>query len=233
MTTSGSQGKGRRLCEGSALSRRTSAASATTGASIASGPHYTWRVLADRRKGLLILLVGAPGTGKSTIARKLQRVLNAELVQTDNVRKLLFPEPRYTGGEHAAVYGWCHSLIRSILQSRRAVIFDATNLEERNRRRIYDVADQYGAQTLIVWTSAPPQIVQERMLRRRDYRDEEDQSDADWSIYLQLRTKAEPIKRPHLVLNTSVDADATVNRIVARVRALDSERARPSAQRTG
>src|SRR3954464_7430760 len=99
----------------------------------------------DVSRALLILMVGAPGTGKSRLARRLGAALDAQVVETDRVRKQLFAEPRYTGGEHAAVYGWCHTVLRSTLVVGRTVIFDATNLEERQRRKVYDIADQTGA----------------------------------------------------------------------------------------
>ncbi len=161
------------------------------------------------------MLVGAPGTGKSTLARRLQRALGAELIQTDRVRKQLFSEPRYTGGEHAAVYGWCYTLIRSVLRVGKMAIFDATNLEERSRRRVYEIADSTQARLLIVWTTCTPAVVQERMLRRHADRDEEDLSDADYGIYLQLRRKADAIRRPHLLVNTSADLDPIVSRVAA------------------
>lgn len=163
---------------------------------------------------MLVLLVGAPGTGKSTLGRRIASRLQAELVQTDRVRKLLFPEPRYTGGEHAAVYGWCHTLIRSILRVGKAVVFDGTNLEERGRRRLYEIADATRARLVIVWTSCAPSVVQERMLRRHAAREQDDLSDADFGIYLLLQHKAEPIRRPHLLVNTAADLEPIVERIV-------------------
>ena len=36
----------------------------------------------------------------------------------------------------------------------------------------------------------PPAIVQERLIRRHQMRDEDDVSDADWYVYLELRRKA-------------------------------------------
>ena len=160
------------------------------------------------------MLVGAPGTGKSRLARQLAAALDAQIVESDRVRKQLFAEPRYTGGEHAAVYGWCHTVLRSALVCGRSVIFDATNLEERVRRRVYAISEECQARLLIIWATAPASVVQERMLRRRDAVDVDDASDADWRVYLMLRPKAEVIRRPHVVVNTSADTETLMRRLV-------------------
>ncbi len=166
---------------------------------------------------VLVLLVGAPGTGKSRLARRLASQLEAQIVESDRVRKQLFAEPRYTGGEHAAVYGWCHTVVRSVLVCGRSVIFDATNLEERVRRRVYDIAESCDARLMIVWATAPAGVIQERMLRRHEGADVDDASDADWRVYLDLRRKAELIRRPHLVINTATDTETLLRVLVQRL----------------
>jgi predicted kinase len=172
-------------------------------------------------RALLVLMVGAPGTGKSRLARRLGAALHAQVIESDRVRKQLFSEPRYTGGEHAAVYGWCWNLLRSALAVGRDVVFDATNLEERVRRRAYDIVESTGARLLILWATCPPAIVQERLIRRHQMRDADDVSDADWYVYLDLRRKAEPIRRPHVVVNTAADYETLFRRLVARAAADD------------
>ena len=116
------------------------------------------------------------------------------------------------------MYGWCHNLLRAALVVGRSVIFDATNLEERIRRRVYDIARDCDAQLAIIWATCPPAVVQERMLRRHQHRDEDDVSDADWLVYLDLRRKVEPICREHTVINTATDHESLLRRMQEFVR---------------
>jgi len=164
------------------------------------------------------MLVGPPATGKSRLARRLGTALDAQVVESDRVRKQLFAEPRYTGGEHAAVYGWCHTILRSALVVGRNVIFDATNLEERIRRKVYSIAEQCDARLAIIWVTCPPSVVQQRLLRRQLREDKDDLSDADWPVFLELRRKAEPIRRAHVVLNTAADYETVLQRLLDTLR---------------
>lgn len=169
---------------------------------------------------VLVLMVGAPGSGKSYLARLLAARLGARLVQTDVIRKRHFHPPRYTPLESARVYELAHAQLRRLLAGGRSAIFDATNLIESNRREVYRIAEQAGAGLLIVWTYAPEAVVAERMRARRARSDPRDVSDADWEVFEAMRSRAEPIPRPHFLVNTAAGAEPALSVLTAEARRL-------------
>jgi predicted kinase len=156
------------------------------------------------RCAALIVMVGSPGSGKSFLGRTLSVALDAALIQTDVVRKTLFPEPTYAQREAAAVYAACHQQIAEALARGERIVFDGTNLSERHRNTLYGLADRAKAMLVVVVAYASEAVIRERLRQRAEGHDPEDQSDADWPIYLRMRGTAEPVLRPHLVVNTAV-----------------------------
>jgi predicted kinase len=160
-------------------------------------------------------MVGAPGSGKSYLARTLAVALGAELIQTDAVRKELFPGPRYTSAEHATVYATCHRRIAEALARGACVIFDGTNLREKRRQTLYHLAERAGAQAVVVVAYASDAVIRARLRGRAEGHDPADQSDADLSVYLRMRRDMEPVPRPHVVANTAA-APGPVIRLLQR-----------------
>jgi predicted kinase len=156
----------------------------------------------DQRLPALVIMVGAPGSGKSHLGRALSVALGAELIQTDAVRKELFPSPAYTSTEAATVYATCHRRIAAALADGKLVVFDGTNLRERRRRTLYQLAERAHAPAVVVVAYASEQTIRARLLHRAEGRDPDDQSDADLEIYLRMRRDTEPVPRPHIVANT-------------------------------
>jgi predicted kinase len=163
----------------------------------------------------LLIMVGAPGSGKSYLGRTLSTALGAELIQTDAVRKERFPDPRYTSGEASTVYATCHRRIAAALGRGERVVFDGTNLRERRRRTLYQLAERAGAMVVIVVAYASDAVIRARLRQRAEERDPYDQSDADLTIYLRMRRDMEPVPRPHVVVNTAA-APAPVIRLLKR-----------------
>ena len=150
----------------------------------------------------LIVMVGVPGSGKSFLARAIAERFGAELVQTDAVRKELFRRPRYTLAETRAVYATCHRRLKRGLAAGPCVVFDATNLQDRARAALGRIAEQRGAELVVVVAYATEAVIRARLAARARGHDPHDLSDADWVVHLKLRRAAEPIERPHMIANT-------------------------------
>jgi len=134
----------------------------------------------------------------------------------------LFPDPRYSGKESAAVFEESHRRIRASLRAGRHVVFDATNLRERRRASLYALGEGLGAPVHVVRTYAPMSVVRARVTRRFVTRDPLDQSDADWMISRRLQRDAQPILHPHLIVNTTMSWTPAL-RVLARLLAGASE----------
>lgn len=163
----------------------------------------------------MVLLVGPPGTGKSTLTRRIAPLLEADVVQTDAIRKALVKSPTYLPAESAWVHRVAQQRLRQKLQGGRTVIFDATNLRESYRRPLYALADELGIPLLILVCWAPESVVKDRLAHRQREPHPEERSDADWAVYLHLRASHEPVLRPHTVVNSTVDLAPVLRGLVS------------------
>ncbi len=169
------------------------------------------------------MMVGLPGSGKSFLARRLQPRLQACIIETDQVRHALFHPPTYSSAESAWVYRVCHELIGRMLRQRRSVIFDATNLRERSRRDLYRIAASAQARAVVVHAVASDSVIRQRLIARQRNPEPGDNSDATVGIYDKLRQTEQPIRRPHLVIDTTEDLASIIERIVQACRAAEQE----------
>ena len=164
-----------------------------------------------------ILVSGLPGTGKSYLSRRLAERLALAVLETDALRKTLFPTPIYSAEESARLFQTCHLLIEELLKQGIPVLLDSTNLIERHRERLYSIAERLGAKLLIVRAKAPLESVRHRLQRRSEARDEEAHSDADWRIYQRMRPSVDSINRNHFVADTSKDVTPIIDKVVREV----------------
>ena len=165
---------------------------------------------------VLVMLCGLPGTGKTTLARRLADRLPAIIVESDRVRQTLFTPPTYTAEESQRVHKVCHILIGWYLRHYYHVVYDATNLYEHHRRLACRLAARSGAQLAVAEITASDEVVRRRLAPRGrggvppcmpdDY------SDADWQVYDRMRRRAEPIQHEHITVDTS---DGDVERAVS------------------
>jgi len=162
-----------------------------------------------------IIVSGLPGTGKSYFCSRLAERLPVVILESDALRKTLFPSPIYSSKESFLLFRATHLLVEKLLKKGISLIFDATNLSERSREYLYNIADRLNARLVLVWVEAPPQVVRERLERRTS--DSESKSDADWTIYQKMKASVQKIRRNHYVVDTSRDIAPVLDKIVKEV----------------
>lgn len=95
---------------------------------------------------------GLPGSGKTTVARATEKALaaagiRARVLELDEIRRALTPEPKYTEEERAIVYAALAYMAKLLTDEGVNVIIDATgNLREYRdeaRRLIGDFGEVY------------------------------------------------------------------------------------------
>jgi len=158
---------------------------------------------------LAILICGLPGSGKSWLARRLLPHLHlgpgaegegeggAVHLRTDQVRRELFPQRRYTPEESEATYRELLRRARAALLEGRSVILDGTYLVTRFREEVYQMVRSLGLPLVVILATAPEEAIKERFARRVKARAEgeeeeeegEDLSEANYLVYLEMKEK--------------------------------------------
>ena len=165
-------------------------------------------------KPALIIVCGLPGTGKSYLSRKLAERILACIIETDAIRKLLWEKPVYNAEESALLFKICHQLIFELLKQGITVIFDATNLIEYHRERLYNIGEKTNAKIVVVTTRAPEQVIKKRLDARKYQVAETEKSDADWSIYETMKPGVQMIGRNFISADTSGNITEVIDKII-------------------
>jgi predicted kinase len=106
----------------------------------------------------IIVLVGLPGSGKSTYVEKL----GAPTISSDAVRGLLADDPR-DQSIHGRVFRVMRYLLRQRLEIGRPVTYvDATHLTPRERAPYIRLGELYGCQVEAVFFDVPLEVCRER-----------------------------------------------------------------------
>ncbi|MYC28815.1 MAG: ATP-binding protein [Chloroflexi bacterium] len=167
----------------------------------------------DNGKGFLVGLCGLPGTGKSHFAAALARRVPCLVLGSDRLRKILVSRPVYSRDEHQRVFDAAHALLEELLAQGYRVIFDATNLTERARNPLYEIAARTGTHLILVQFDAPPHVVRRRLARRSQGRASDSYSDADWRIYCRLFPGQEPVEGPHYSVDSSRSIEGALDAV--------------------
>ncbi|WP_227982009.1 AAA family ATPase [Nocardia spumae] len=126
----------------------------------------------------LVLIGGLPGTGKSTIARRLAEATGANLLSSDHIRGgaradgiLAGTNAEYDRGLYAPaardhVYTLMRAEARTLLGAGRCVVLDASWIDAAQRRRAEQLAADSAAELIELCCRTPQQVAAERIAAR-------------------------------------------------------------------
>lgn len=115
----------------------------------------------------LLVLVGLPGSGKSTWARQMAKEHGCQVVSSDEVRLELWGELQgvQSREKHEEVFSLVHQrLLRALLESRVAVA-DATNIYGHARDSLYQLAREAGVSAEVVFFTDHKEALRRNSLR--------------------------------------------------------------------
>ena len=116
----------------------------------------------------LHLLIGLPGSGKTTLSKLLQKQTDAIRISSDDFRKLLFPKPSFSQSEHDNLYALVDHNVEHLLQAGHSVVYDA-NLNRRvHRQEKYDMAKRLGVNVRLWWVKTDRDLSKQRRIDNQD-----------------------------------------------------------------
>jgi len=123
-----------------------------------------------QKSGWCVWVTGLPGSGKSTVAKALleklrKRVVHAQIVSSDMLRKVVTPEPTYSDEERDMVYGAIVFVAKLLTQNGVNVIIDATG----NLRRYRNQARREVPRFMEAYLRCPLEVCIQRETERKEY----------------------------------------------------------------
>ncbi len=120
-------------------------------------------------KNWAIWITGLPGSGKSTIAKELMKLLEMnkiefEYLSMDKLRKIFTPNPKYTEEERDFAYNQLVEMANSVFNKGKNILIDATSHRKRWREQARNSMKNF----IEVYVKCPLEICMSRESKRKN-----------------------------------------------------------------
>jgi len=115
-------------------------------------------------KPTLFLLLGYPGSGKSTVSRQLAAARGMVRINSDELRDYMYGhsaevhDPKY----NPPVFGALDYVTDRLLAAGQSVLYDANNNRRRERIKHEKLAAQHSARMVVLWVNTSLDVAKQR-----------------------------------------------------------------------
>ena len=145
---------------------------------------------------MIVIVIGLPGTGKTTFSKALASKIKGLHLNTDIIRDHLDLRGQYDRKTKRLIYDSMLKEARKAIEADRNVIVDGTFYNRRIRDNYQRLANDFKVPLYWIQLRADPQSIKSRVKKKRKY------SEADFEVYLKVKAIFEPIMRDCLKLWT-------------------------------
>jgi adenylylsulfate kinase len=153
----------------------------------------------------VLWFTGLPGCGKTTIAHRTKILLSAKgidvkILQLDEIRRIITPQPKYTEEERDLVYSSLAYMAKLLSEAGKNVIIDAT----ANRRRYRDLARRLVPSFGEVYIRAPLEVcIARERARKAEF--------APKDVYLKAAEERAPVPGVNVSYEEPMSAEIEVD----------------------
>jgi predicted kinase len=116
------------------------------------------------KRATLFLLVGFPGSGKTTTSTIIHDLTGAVHIWADYERRAMFGEPTHSAVESRKLYDHLNKSTELLLADGQSVIFDTNFNFRKDRDMLRTIAAKYNAETKLVWIKLNKSTARKRAL---------------------------------------------------------------------
>lgn len=111
---------------------------------------------------LLYLMLGYPGSGKTTASKVIHELTGAVHLWADHIRRERYDQPTYSHQENLELYSHLNELTAELLAAHNSVIYDTSFNFYKDRQLLRQIARSHNARDILLWVKTDRDLACER-----------------------------------------------------------------------
>lgn len=117
---------------------------------------------------LVVFFIGPPASGKTLIARKIEKRLLFCRLTADVIRSFLFPSPTFFNQETKYLYTFLEDVLRELVDRGVNVVYDTSLPKYEDRQRVKKMVEKTGGRVFIIHIVCGEEVAFKRIQKRNE-----------------------------------------------------------------